>query len=782
VESDEANLTARSPGHTPNNLPIRLSSFVGREKELAELRRLLEGNRLLTLTGAGGCGKTSLALAVAGELTEAFGDGVWLVDLAPLADPSLVPQAVASALGVREQPGRPLAETLSDHLAPKAVLLVLDNCEHLIGACAELSESLLSSCPGLWVLATSREALGLAGEVAWPVPSLSLPDIRRLADVRGLARHGAARLFVERAEAVRSTFALTEQNAPSVAKICYRLDGIPLAIELAAARTKVLAVEEISERLDDRFGLLASGNRTALPRHRTLRATMDWSHGLLSERERILFRRLSAFAGGFTLEAAESVCAGEDLGRDEVLDLLTHLVDKSLVVVWEGGDGTRYRLLESVRQYGRERLDESEDEVERRHAGFFVGLAEEAEAQLSGSDQARWLTRLQTEHGNLRKALSWLLGEGGDAELGVRLAAALWPFWFARGYLSEGRRWLEDAILRSSSEPGAALARARALNGAGSLATFQEEYDAAKALIEEGLVLNRELGDKEGVASSLSNLLGVAMLGQRDDIPVADVLQEAMRLRPELKNRRTVGNLLILEGRVALARGDLERAVALGEQSIAMYRGARDDYGIVMGLLHVAFVTLARGEYEKTSMLLREGLQRSQGLDHKVFIQYGVTGLAGVAASLGRPARAARLWGAADGLSERYGGHVVREGRAVIDYEGRLAAARSQLDEAAWTAAWAEGRAMGPEQAVGYALEQEPTPEPDAPEPYPAGLSAREVDVLRLVADGMTNAEVARELFLSPRTVDWHLSSIYRKLGLHSRAEATRFAAEHGLI
>jgi predicted ATPase len=275
----------------PNNLPLELSSFVGREKELAEVKRLLENTRLLTLTGSGGCGKTRLALAAAGELVEDFEDGVWLVDLAPLADPALVPQAVASSLGVREQPGRSPTETLSDYLGSKKVLLVLDNCEHLIQACAELSEALLRSCPELWVLATSREALSLTGEVAWPVPSLSLPELRRLLDIESLPQYESARLFVERTAAVKPTFALTEQNAPAVAQVCYRLDGIPLAIELAAARTKVLSVEEISERLDDSFRLLAAGSRTAMPRQRTLHATMDWSHELLSREERVIFRR-----------------------------------------------------------------------------------------------------------------------------------------------------------------------------------------------------------------------------------------------------------------------------------------------------------------------------------------------------------------------------------------------------------------------------------------------------------------------------------------------------------
>ena len=782
VESVEEESAVRAPKRTSNNLPSALSSFVGREKELAEVRRLLEDTRLLTLTGAGGCGKTRLALAAAEEQVEAFEDGVWLVHLAPLSDPSLVPQAVASAVGVREQPGRPLTETLSAYLASKMVLLVLDNCEHLIDACAELAESLLRSCPDLRVLTTGREALGIVGEVAWSVPSLSLPDLRRVPNIESLPQYESARLFVERTEAVKPTFALTEHNAPSVAKICYRLDGIPLAIELAAARTKVLSVEEISERLDDCFGLLTTGNRTALPRHRTLHATMDWSHDLLDREEKLLFRRLSVFAGGFTLRAAESVCAGDDLERYEVLDLLAHLVDKSLVMVREKGDQTRYRLLELVRQYARERLDESEDgtEVEQRHATFFMGLAEEAERKLEGPDQSRWLVSLENDHDNFRAALAWSLGEGGDVGFGVRLAAALWPFWFARGYLSEGRRWLESTITRSA--PAVTLARAKALNGAGSIATFQDEYEAAKALIEEGLALNRELGDEEGIASSLANLCGVAMLGQRDDIPALAVLEEAKALRPKITNRRTVGNLLILEGRVALARGDLERAVELGEESLEMYRAARDAYGIVMCLLHIAFVTLAQGDYERTAPLLREGLQLSRELEHKVFIQYCVTALAGVAASKGLPVRAARLWGAGERLSEISGGHIVREGKSTIDYERTLTAARSRLDESAWTAAWAEGRAMSPERTIEYALEQETDPEPVAPVAYPAGLNAREVEVLRLVATGLTNTEVAGKLFLSSRTVEWYLGSIYRKLGIHSRAEATRYAAEHHLL
>src|SRR5829696_2051909 len=379
IEAAEAEPAPRTSECTFHNLRLELSSFVGREKELAEVKRLLADTRLLTLTGSGGCGKTRLALAAATDLLEEFEEGVWLVELAPLADPSLVAQAVGSTLGVREQPGRWPTQTLSNYLGSKKVLLVLDNCEHLVEACAELAEALLRFCPELRVLATSREALGITGEVAWPVPSLSLPDLRRLPDIESLPEYESARLFVERAVAVRPDFVLTEQNAAVVAQVCYRLDGIPLAIELAAARTKVLAVEEVADRLDDCFRVLSAGGRTARPRHKTLHSTMDWSHELLSDEERTLFRRLSVFSGGFSLEAAESVCAGEDVERNGVLELLSHLVDKSLVVAREEGGETRYRLLETVRQYGSERLSESDEAAEfrERHVGYYLALAEE---------------------------------------------------------------------------------------------------------------------------------------------------------------------------------------------------------------------------------------------------------------------------------------------------------------------------------------------------------------------------------------------------------------------
>jgi predicted ATPase/DNA-binding CsgD family transcriptional regulator len=696
-----------------------------------------------------------------------------LVELAPLSDPSLVPQAVASALGVREQPGRPLTETLSEYLASKKVLLVLDNCEHLIEACAELAESLLRSCPELRVLATSREALGIAGEVTRPVPSLSLPDLRRMPNTESLSRYESARLFVERTEAVKPTFALTEQNAPSVAKICYQLDGIPLAIELAAARAKVLSVEEISERLEDCFGLLTVGSRTALPRQRTLHATMDWSYDLLPEQERILFRRLSVFAGDFTLEAAELVCAGEDLRSDEVLNLLSHLVDKSLVLVAEQDGEARYRLLETVRQYGWEKLSESGEEgrVRGRHAGHYLTLAEEAEPELKGEGQVAWLERFEREHDNLRSALRWLL-ERGESEKAARLGWALWLFWWIRGHFAEGQRSMEQAVSVAGSAAIPASAQAKALYVEGTMACGQGDPRSAEVLLEESAALFRELGDWRGVAYALGSAAVVAIIQERHERVIV-YSEEATELFLEVGDKWGAAPMLGCSAVGWLNRGDRRRARSLAERGLALCHETGDKHGTSIALLTLAGAAQAERDYERARDLFEEGLSVSAVLGNEADIVHCVEGLATVAAAEGSMVHAARLWGAAEALLEKI--------EAVYTYvpdrsiNRSKVAVRSKIDEAAWGAAWAEGRAMTPEQAVEYALEQEAAPEP-------TDLSAREADVLRLVATGLTNAEVAERLFLSSRTVDWHMGSIYRKLEIHSRAEATRFAAEHGLL
>jgi predicted ATPase/DNA-binding NarL/FixJ family response regulator len=707
---------------------------------------------------------------------------VWEVELASLADPSLVPQAVTSVLGVRAQPGRSPTEALSDYLGSRKLLLVLDNCEHLVEACAELAEALLHSCPGLRILATSREALGITGEVAWSVPSLSLPDLRHLPAVESLPCYESARLFVERTTAVKPSFTLTEQNASAVARVCYRLDGIPLAIELAAARAKVLSVEQIAARLDDCFGLLSAGGRTAMPRHRTLHATMDWSHELLSREERVLFRRLSVFAGGFSLEAAESVCAGEKLERDEVLELLSNLVDKSLVIMREEGGEGRYRLLETVRQYGWEKLSESGEagQVWERHAGYYLALAEEAEPELKGERQLAWLERLERDHDNLRAAMVWLLGRG-ELEEAARLGWALWLFWGIRAHFAEGRRWMEQTLSAEGSTAMPASARAKALYVAGMMANYQGDHGSAEPLLEESLGLFRGLDDKLGTAYALSNA-GFAANGQGRHQRAIALNEEAVSLFLEVEEKWGAAIQLCFLAVAWRDHGDHERAERLAEQGLALSREVGERQTITAALYTLATLAQAERDHERARDLFEEGLKLSAELGNEADVAHCLEGLASIAASEGRIVRAARLWGAEEALLERMETAVYTYVPDRSLHQSRVADTRSQLDEEAFAAAWAEGRAMTSEQAIEYALDHSATPETTVRETYPAGLSTREVEVLRLVAQGMTNAEVAEKLFISPRTVNWHLGSVYRKLGVSSRTEATRFAIEHDLL
>jgi predicted ATPase/DNA-binding CsgD family transcriptional regulator len=780
-----AQTAPRLPEGPPHNLPFQLSSFVGREREISEVRRLLEDNRLLTLTGSGGCGKTRLALAVASDLVEGFDDGIWWVGLASLSDPDLVPQAVASALGVREAPGRPLSEVLQGHLKTKELLLLLDNCEHLIGACATLANTLLRTCPNLKILATSREALSLAGETAWLVPPLSVPDLQDLPSVEQLVRYEAIRLFVERARALASTFELTEDNAPAVAQLCRRLDGSPLAIELAAARTKVLTAEQIAKRLDESFRLLSTESRMADPRQQTLKATIDWSHELLSQKEQTLFRRLSVFAGGFTLEAAEEVCAGEDIERDDVLDLLSRLVDKSLVLVAEqqSSEEARYRLLETVRQYGREKLGESGEEptIRRHHANFYLKLAERVEPKVNSKDRGLWLGRLEVEHDNLRAALAWSRAEEEpEGEVGLRLAGALSWFWFHREYWSEWRGWLDGLLAAQESAgghtPAQTAARAKALSGKGFLAWMQGDQATARSQLEESVTLYRELGAKQGLAQALRFLSG--SFESRGDYAVARPLaEESVKLFREKEDKFGLGITLSRLGITALAQGDHEAARAALEEGVAICREIEDDWALALALRNLGIGAFRQGDYEQAAARLGESLTVLGETGNPLYMQ-NLELLAAAVSMQGDHEQAARLFGAAEALREAVGAFVLPLYRA--EYDRGLAAARSGLEEGAFSAAWSEGLAMTPEQAVEYALGTE-----EAAPPTPkdtALLSAREVEVLQLVAEGLTDPQVAERLYLSPRTVGVHLRSIYRKLGVPSRAAATKEAVERHLI
>ena len=625
-----------------NNLPVQLTTFIGREREIEDIKHLLTSTRLLTLMGAGGAGKTRLAIQVAADLIEQFQKGVWLIELAPLADAGLVVQTVASTFEVREVAGRSLLDVLVDYLQSKPLLLVLDNCEHLVEACAHLASALLRACPNLKILATSREALGIAGEVTYRVPPLSRPDPRRVQSLEQLTQFESVRLFVERGVYSQPRFALTDVNARAVAHICHQLDGIPLAIELAAARVKVLTVDQIAVRLDDRFRLLIGGSRTGLPHHQTLRAAMDWSYDLLSEQERTLLRRLSVFAGGFHLEAVEAVCAGDGVHADGVLDLLANLVDKSLVTA-EGLDGEiRYRLLETIRQYSLEKLEESGEVagMRGRHLDWYLGLAERAEPQLQGLDQVGWLERLEMEHDNLRAALEWTKVEASGTEVGLRLTGALHRFWAMRGYLSEGREWLERVVERST---GASPVRARAIYGTGDLAFNQGDYGRAETLCEESLRLYRELDDKVGIALSL-NVLALLNRMQGDYARAAALLEESLTLCRGLGRRWILAETLYILGLTVRRQGDYERANALLEESLTLWRQTGDKWGLARSLGSLGVVARLQGDYERARALHEESLTLSEELGLKSETAERLLSLGTVAQNQGDFARATALY------------------------------------------------------------------------------------------------------------------------------------------
>ncbi len=813
------------------NLPTRLSSFIGRERAIVELKSLLSATRFLTLTGAGGSGKTRLALQVATNLLSEFEHGVWWVALDALTDPALLPQQVAASLDISEQSGRQLPDTLTDTLQSRKLLLVLDNCEHLIAACAQLVETLLRSCADLRILTTSREAFNIPGETIWPVPSLGVPDPDHLPPLEGLVKYEAVHLFVERAQSVQPAFRLTQENAPSLTQICRRLDGIPLAIELAAARVKILSLEQIAARLDDSSRLLGGGSRTALPRQQTLQATIDWSHALLLEQERILFRRLAVFRGGFSLEAAEAICAGNGIEQGEALDLLSHLVDKSLVAVVDGDGEARYRLLETIRQYAQNKLQECGEaaSVRQTHRDWYLEFAERAESKVLGAEQAQWFDRFEVERDNLRAALAWSL-DAGEAEKAARLGVAIWRFWQVRGYLSEGRRWLERALAGSSEQTSV---RAKTLLAAGVLASFQDDNHRAKTLLEESLALCRERGERQGSGYALCSL-GLLAHNAGDYAGAATFLEESLQLFREEEDRfgmtlvlaglgltvlylgnyerasalceeslalsrergdlRSVASALTNLGIAALERGDAERAQALCEESLTMRRKLGHKGGCAHTLAILGRIAMRQGDYDRATACYVESLALRQETGEQEGVAIALEGLAAVAGMQGQPARAAQLYGAAESLRHALGAPMTPIDRSC--YERTIAAVRVQLDEPTFLNAWTAGWAMTHEEAIVAAQRtqehQRVTPvsartpartsSPSVSRGDAFGLTAREIEVLRLVTQGLTYAQIAEQLIISPRTVDAHLRSIYGKLGVTSRSAATRYAIEYRLV
>ncbi|HEU5328589.1 MAG TPA: LuxR C-terminal-related transcriptional regulator [Thermomicrobiales bacterium] len=808
-----------------HNLPNLLTRFIGRGEEIARLQSLLARSRLATLTGPGGCGKTRLALQLAADRAIAPGE-VWLVELAAVADPDLVPRAVASVLGVAEVPGQPLVATLVTVLRARRPLLLVDNCEHLLPACAALLDHLLQNCPEIRVLATSREALGVAGEVVWRVSSLSLPaaaDAGRAVSRATLLASEAGQLFCERAALADPNFVITDQTAGDIATICRRLDGLPLALELAAARISALSVMEIAGRLDDTVRLLTSGSRTAPPRQQTLQATLDWSYALLTPAEQLLFRRLAVFAGGFSLLGAEAV-AGDSFAEAAILDLLVRLVDKSMVLREQQSAGeARYRLLEPIRQYawGRLRATGEEAVARERHYAWCLALAEAAAPHLRGGEQRHWLARLGTEHDNVRAALTWAADQD-DGRLILRLTAALHRFWWMRGYFSEGRRWLADALARGPVTPS--RERVLVCVGAGYLAHHQADFSRAITVLEEGLALARADADPHGCALALQALgsvngdvgdreraiaqleesdrlfrtlgddwgrvvvlcaLGGLALVRQDYARAEALYTEQRRLAKRINDTWNVSVACELLGMTAWMQGNLAHAQLLLEEHLRLRRELDDHYGIALGVTNLGFVALARREWARATEYLCDGLRRfwTLGSIHRIGA-LNLEGLAAVTAHEGRAVLAARLLGAAE--ARRASDNVRLWPGVLAIHDATVREAQAQLGPKDFAVALAAGRGCPLDQVIEEALTLlatiDPAPSPHiAASTYPAGLSFREVEVLRLIAAGHTNQEIADVLYLSPKTVINHVSHILAKTGAENRAAATAFAVRHGL-
>ncbi len=684
-----------------HNLPQQITSFVGREKQIEDVLALLGKTRLLTLTGAGGGGKTRLSLQVAADRLNDSDDGVWLVELAPLSDPELVPQTVANVLGLKEEAGRSLVQTLVEYLRHKRLLLILDSCEHLLDASARIADTLIRHCPEVQILASSREGLGIAGELTYRVPTLSSPDPKRDKTAESLSQFEAVRLFIERAQFHRPSFAVDNSNAPALASICFRLDGIPLAIELAAARVRSLSVEEIDHKLDYRFGLLTGGSRTALPRQQTLRSLIDWSYDLLNEAEKLLFRRLSIFAGGWTLAAAEGVCSGEGVEESRVLDLLTSLTDKSLVVADQRDGHSRYRYLESVRQYAKDRLDEIGRPGEKpgpignyaivdldrqspnwlicqRHGAYFLGLAGEVEVQLT-RDQVSAFTRFAEDHDNFRAAIEWNL-RSGDAQDALALASALGRFWDTQGHLSEGRSWLGqtlevngeapsrlraaalrwlgaltcnqaeyqlsteylDACLGLYLELGDRLNVAAALVHLGCLALEQGHHKKAKGLFEESLEISRSLNDLEGQAICLGNLGAIETAhGNNDD--GYELLSQAVVILRGSSNKQDGATALNNLGNAAYSRKEFDKALSLYHEALGIYERLSDLKGIAVTKGNLGTVAFGQGSLEQARDYHQQSLTITRDLSDQRGIATALTNLGDVAFAMGDQEAADRL-------------------------------------------------------------------------------------------------------------------------------------------
>ncbi len=700
VAHDEAvGSMADSSNRHRHNLPLQLTTFIGRGNELAELQRLLAAKRFVTLTAVGGAGKTRLALEVANRAVDAYPDGAWLVDLTPIKDGHLVARAFGSALGVHERPRQPIAETVLEHLRGRHLLLVVDNCEHVIADCAGLVDAILRSCPGVTLLATSREPLRVTSETVWRVASLAVPDPRAVIDLRELAQFEAVSLFLDRAQLASSGFEINPENASAIAQLCRRLDGIPLAIELAAARAGTMSPDQIVSRLQNRFALLTGGNRAGPARHRTLQSALDWSHDLLSNDERRLFRRLSVFAGSFSLEAVEQVCSDHDLEVDTIAGLLGSLVDKSLLVAsFEGSAPIRFRMLESLQLYGQERLAEhgEVERLNRTHSEFFVSVAEDSSPKLRGREQQIWHLRLAYELSNLRLALQWSAGHEPDSCL--RLIIALTDFWYIDGLVEEGDAWLTPALGSYSVRN---RLRADALARGGLVSYWRDDIDTASSRWHECLDIYSELDDREGVGQGL-RWVGELTEWQGDLEGARRCFDGSLAIAKEVEDEISVADIRRQLGRLAMKEGEDEKARTCLLESLMYYKRIGDHRFINVTLGYLGLNAIDRGDFAAARCHLEDGLAIARVLDFTIGLATPLMYFAALAAAQGHPSRALRLSGASEALATSAGGVATRLTRPLV--ERWLDKSRLDLGPKRSAAYSAQGRAMSRERAIEYAL------------------------------------------------------------------------------
>ena len=768
---------ASLPHRRLDDLPADLTSFVGRRQEMADVRQLLSRFRIVTLTGLGGVGKTRLAMRVSRELRKAFPNGTWLVELAALQDPALLPQNVINALHIPEASARAPITVLTEYLRHQQMLLVLDNCEHLLEACAVLIDAVLRAAAEVRVLATSRQALGVPGEALFVVPPLPVPEPDAVLSAGAAVQYPAMALFAERGSAVVREFAITTGNQAAVARLCQRLEGIPLAIELAAARLRVLPVADLAARLDNRFELLTKGSSSGPARHRTLQATIDWSYELCTPAEQTLWARTSVFAGSFDLDGAQAVCSDTRLPPRAILDTVAGLVDKSIVVREERAGQVRFRLLETIREYGQAKLHASGGvrALRQRHREWYAHLIDAVAAEWFGPRQQEWLIRLQLEYPNLRTALEFCVAEPGQTRAGFHLAGIPWFLWTACGFLAEGRYWL-DRLLALDTDPN--LDRAQALGTGGYVAALQGDQSAAAVMLEESKLLARRLGDPRAQAYA-THVLGLSAMFNGDLEHASTLLEEALLTYAAVgAPDHLTGSLRIALGTCYLFQEDLERAVAHFTECRSRCEQREERWLLSYVFWGLGFVELSRGELEPAAAHARESLRIKRFFHDTLGLSMALDLLAWIMAAQGAGERAAVLLGAAARLWRTFGLQLFGSKHFIARREQSTEQAHRALGDRAFEAALARGRELPLDKALAFALDERPTAAATPPRSGATTLTRREKEIADLVANGLSNKEIAAKLVISLRTAEGHVEHILAKLGFTSRAQIAAWGAE----